>query len=903
MKNLRAQRWGRVAGFWSQAAISCVAALVLLCVLANPAAARRKKGDGPSPYTEVPVSVRVQGIGVVELPALILEEKGEVYLPVSYLFEFLKVKHIVSSDLDTLEGGLGATLPHFVINAKSNTIWNGREAFNLSPDDLTLTDLGIFLRAPVFGAALGLNCNFNFRSLTVTITTKHELPAIREARLAASRLQSAKKGATGIPVDTSIARPRPMFSLGAADWMITAAQRDWDSVTLRGQLTLGLTALGGETVLGLNFAQGERLDPRRQYYLWRWVDNERRGVRQVAIGKVFTPMTSSLYSPLIGVQVTNTPTTQRTSFSTYKLANTTKPGWTVELYVNNVLLDFVKADTSGYYSFDIPLTYGTSDVKLRFYGPYGEESFREEVITVPFNFLPQGDLDYTISAGVVEDTTLWNPALWRRGDSATGNGMPMRFGRASAAYGVSKGMTANAGVEYLSSVTSGPMMPFVGASARLTQRLLFSGEYALGARAKGLLSYRLPRNILLEVAYWKYDAGQTAILTHYRERRNVSLVVPIRGKNFSLFSRSVYNMLTMPTVQMHTAEWMLTGHFLGMNANISSFASFAPETRPLAYTNLALTFRFSKGYLLTPQVQYEYLTKDLMSAKCLLEKSVFRRGYLNLSYEHNFRQSFSSVGFGFRYDFRFAQVSYNSTHSNGSAGSVQTLMARGGAHIDARTRNVTLTNRTAVGRAGLTVVAFLDMNCNGRRDEGEPRAANFKFRGSGGRIVPDAKDTLTRIYDIEPYIDYLIYPDAGAFENIAWTVKQKAIGVQVSPNQMTEVAVPVAVVGEVSGLVYTSDSKGKRRGRSRIAVCLQNEAGVTVARTVSESDGYYSFMGLKPGVYRASVEAVQLKKLALTATPEKQEVRILPKIDGDVVSGVNFCLRAVEEKEKGAECP
>lgn len=897
MKPQHAHRWGRAAGSVSRAATLCIVMAALFCFFSNPAAARRKKGDGPSPYAEVPVSVRVQGIGLVELPALILEEKGEVYLPVSYLFEFLKIKHTVSADLDTLEGRLGASLPHFVINAKTAMIWNGQQSIALSPDDITITDLGMFLRAPVLGEALGLNCAFNFRSLSITITTKHELPAIREARLLASRQQITQKGATGIPVDTSIARPRPMFSLGAVDWMVTAAQRAWDTVSLRGQLTLGLTALGGETILGLNWSQNESFDPRRQYYLWRWVDNERRGLRQVAIGKVFTPMTSSLYSPLIGVQVTNTPTTQRTSFSTYKLANTTKPGWTVELYVNNVLLDFVKADTSGYYSFDIPLTYGTSDVKLRFYGPYGEESFREEVITVPFNFLPQGELEYSVSAGVVEDTSLWQR------EARGSDGMPVRFGRASAAYGVSRGMTANAGVEYLSSVSSGPVMPFVGASARLTQRLLFSGEYALGARAKGLLSYRLPKNILLELAYWKYDAGQTAILTHYRERRNVSLVVPVRGTNFSLFSRSVYNVLTLPTMQMHTAEWMLTGHFLGINANLSSFASFAQETQSLAYSNLALTFRCPKGYLLTPQVQYEYLSKEIMSAKCLLEKSVFRRGFLNISYERNFRQGLGNLGFGFRYDFRFAQVSYASTQSNGDVASVHTLMARGGAHIDARTRNVTFTNRTAVGRAGLTVVAFLDLNCNGIRDEGEPRAANFKFRGSGGRIVHDAKDTVTRIYDLEPYTDYLIYPDAGAFENIAWTVKQKAIGVQVSPNQMTEVSVPVAVVGEVSGLVYTADVKGKRKGRARIAVCLQNEDGVTVARTVSETDGYFSFMGLKPGVYRASVETVQLKKLALTATPEKQEVRLLPKMEGDIVSGVNFCLRAMEENEKGGECP
>jgi hypothetical protein len=35
----------------------------------------------------------------------------------------------------------------------------------------------------------------------------------------------------------------------------------------------------------------------------------------------------------------------------------------VELYVNNILVDYKRADASGFFTFEIPLIYGTTNVK------------------------------------------------------------------------------------------------------------------------------------------------------------------------------------------------------------------------------------------------------------------------------------------------------------------------------------------------------------------------------------------------------------------------------------------------------------------------------------------------------------------------------------------------------------
>ena len=60
-------------------------------------------------------------------------------------------------------------------------------------------------------------------------------------------------------------------------------------------------------------------------------------LRQVMAGKINSNSISTIYNPVVGVQLTNTPTTYRRSFGSYTLSDRTEPGWIVELYVNNVL--------------------------------------------------------------------------------------------------------------------------------------------------------------------------------------------------------------------------------------------------------------------------------------------------------------------------------------------------------------------------------------------------------------------------------------------------------------------------------------------------------------------------------------------------------------------------------------
>ena len=53
-------------------------------------------------YDEIPVFLEIPRVGGFEIPAVIKGE--ELYLPVTDLFDFLKIRNVPSSDLETITG-------------------------------------------------------------------------------------------------------------------------------------------------------------------------------------------------------------------------------------------------------------------------------------------------------------------------------------------------------------------------------------------------------------------------------------------------------------------------------------------------------------------------------------------------------------------------------------------------------------------------------------------------------------------------------------------------------------------------------------------------------------------------------------------------------------------------------
>lgn len=818
-------------------------------------------------YEEISVYLMVQRVGGIEIPAVYHNQ--QVYLPVQDIFDFLKIKNIPSAANDSISGFFINQETSYVVDKLHNRIVYAKRIVALQPDDLFRTETGLYLRSNFFGEIFGLDCTFNFRSLSVTLNTKIELPVVRDMRLEFMRNNIIRmKGE--VKADTIIPQSRPLFRFGTADWSVVANQEINGESQTRFNLGLGSTIAGGETNIALQYYANQPFQEKQQYYLWRRVNNDNRVLRQVLAGKIASQATSSIFSPVVGMQFTNAPTTYRRSFGTYTLSDFTEPDWAVELYVNNVLVDYVKADASGFFTFEVPLMYGSTVVLLRFYGPFGEERSRQQSISVPYNFLPARELQYTVSAGMVEDS------------------VHSIFSRANANYGLGRFMTVGTGVEYLSSVTSGAFMPFVNTSMRLGSNLLFSGEYTYGVRGKGILNYRTAKNFQVELNYTRYDRNQQAINFNYLEERKAMVSFPIRGRKFSAYSRITLSQNIMPATKYSIAEWLLSGVLLGMSTNFTTYGMFADQARPYIYSNLSLGLRLPGKFILRPQVQFEYTGKQLVLVKGELEKQFLKHGFLNLSYEYNFKTDLQNIQVGFRYDFSVAQTAVTYRRSNAISTMVES--ARGSFLVDRKTKYAGASNRTSTGRGGIVILPFLDMNGNGRYDKGESKVLGLRININGGRVEQNKRDSVVRIFDLEPYISYFIELDRSSFDNIAWQMHLKNMSVMVDPNQFKLVEIPISVMGEVSGNVFLSAAGGDK-GLGRIIVDFYKSDGTFFAKTLTEPDGYFSFLGLPPGSYTARIDRNQLGKLNMSATPDEIPFTIERTVDGDVKDGLEFVIR------------
>jgi len=833
-------------------------------------------------YDEVTVTLNVPRIGSMEIQAIVIG--NQLYLPVKELFDFLKIRNTMSPDFDLVQGFFIYPKDNYFIDKTNNRIVYRFNAFELNPRDLIRTETNLYLKSDYFGQVFGLECIFNFRSLSVTLNTKIELPAIREMQQELMRRNIGRlKGE--IKADTIIPRSFPLFHLGMADWSVIATQTTKNRSTTRASVGIGGILAGGELNLSLNYNSERPIDLRQQFYQWRLVNNDYPAMRQMTVGKLYAQSISSINAPVIGMQFTNTPTTYRRSFGTYTLSNTTEPGWMVELYVNNVLVDYKKADASGFYTFEVPMVYGNSVVKLRFYGPWGEEQTSEKFINVPFNFIPVNQFEYNLSAGIVDNE----------------DDQKSLFSRANFNYGLGRRITIGGGIEYLSSVTSGKSMPFINASASLGQHILVSGEHTYGVRSKAILSYRRPSNIQVDLNYTRYEKGQTSVKINYIEEKKIVLSMPLRGKKFTAFSRFTLNQFTLPynpvvipkeRNEYTSAEFLLSAVVSGVSSNLTTFAVLNNSVNPLIYSNLSLTFRLPAGIRFTPQAQYDYAEKNFSMIKAEIEKNIFNRGFLNASYEKSFvYDNISSMTIGFRYNFSFAQTFFSATKSRNTIATIQS--ARGSLLYDPKTNYLGVNNQTNVGKGGIIILPFLDLNCNGRYDVNEPKAFGLKLHINGGRIEHNTGDTTIRITNLESYTSYHIELEKNSFDNIAWQIKKPTLSVVADPNRLKLVEVPVAVVGEASGKVSLNGNNGLN-GLGRIIVNIYNRDTILVAHLLTESDGFFDFIGLAPGEYTASVDSAQLAKLQMTSSPALS-FKISQNVVGDIVDNLEFTLRSAPE--------
>jgi hypothetical protein len=826
-------------------------------------------GQHHKDFEELDILMIVPKAGEAQIPSYIKNE--EIYLSVKDVFDFLKINNQLSVNNTIISGFFINSKNTYKLDKSNRRLEYQDKSYDLDSTDLLQTNMGIYLKSDYFCRVFELDCKFNFRGMFIMLHTKLELPVIREKQLDLVR-SNLSKLKNELKADTIIRRSFSLLQLGNADWSISNFSGIDKRQNVYMNLNLGAVVAGGEFNANLFLKGGQQFIGRQQNYRWKYVNNNLSVFRQISLGTINMQSISTLLNRVYGVQVSNAATNNRRSFGSYRINNKTEPGWLVELYVNNILVNFVNADASGFYTFDVPLLYGDSEIKLRFYGPMGEEFVKEQNIRIPFSFLPKGQFEYSFSAGIID------------------NLQQDKIYRAQFNYGLNRKMTIGGGMEYLSSAHSGKGLPFVNLSWQMNSRLMLTGEHVPGVRTKGVLNYRLPSNVHFDMNYTNYHPEQKAVRVFFVQEKKAALSVPFRGKKISGYSRLSYSEYSQLKHSNSRAELLVSANWGKVNTNLTTFVTYNNPSFRTLYSNLFMSFRLPKGFKFNPQLMYNHNDGSFNQMRAEVEKRVGRVLQTNLSYQKSKSKNSGLINIGIRLNLNFIQTSVNVQQQNESYILNQT--SRGSLIYGGKGHYLNVNNQSNIGRGGLVIVGFLDLNNNGRRDQGEPKLSGLHPQVKGGRMQYISRDTSIRINGLEAYTDCQIDFGRSSFENISWQLRKKVYGVTIEPNKYTLIEVPVSVLGEAAGTVFLDEGLGKK-GLGRMRVNFFREDSVLVGRVITESDGYFSFLGLTPGIYYACVDTEQLQNLQLFSTP-RLTFEIKASREGDFVEGLNFVLRSAK---------
>ena len=354
------------------------------------------------------------------------------------------------------------------------------------------------------------------------------------------------------------------------------------------------------------------------------------------------------------------------------------------------------------------------------------------------------------------------------------------------------------------------------------------------------------------------------------------------------FFQRVYN-----SFNYNQANLMLSTYYQQFSANSSTLINWIDNLSVYVISDLALSYRVGKGITIRPSAQFDVREGNLIATKLEIEKYI-PRGNLSVSYERNVRYGENFINLNFRCDLPFARMNLSASRNRSNlmtAESVQGSLAFGGDH-----GFVYANNNSMEGKGGILLYPFLDLNRNGKLDSGEKMVKIKSVVSMGGKVIYNDKDSIVRIADLNAFTNYLFEFQDSYLENIAWQFKHKTYQVLIDPNQFKRIDVPVVSVGEVSGMAYLSQKNSFKGLRGIHVLFTGKNSKKTVAETLSESDGYIYYMGLEPGDYIARIDSVQLAMLQMVSTPRQIPVHISQSIEGDVVGGLDFTLRLVNEQ-------
>lgn len=565
------------------------------------------------------------------------------------------------------------------------------------------------------------------------------------------------------------------------------------------------------------------------------------------------------------------------------LRGDSQPGWDIELYRNNALINGAKVRKDGTYEFvDVPLLSGINDIKLVFYGPRGEKQEKVERYYMHPDLARAGE--FTWRASVHRD----NQLLF---DNDHFLGQSPHVGRARAVvqteYGFSDSLSLSAGFVALPAQNEAKTNKYVTVGSRFTAgasyfRQQFIKNVTDNTQASELFISADVGQLNVNGSYQYFSKG---FVSDYRRYSAKPLKSQVQLNMHQSIQTSLFSHLSFGVKAKH--QKYHDGETLSEVSLKQSVAKLGLSlTNEIFFDNGVLdgqtTFNLPTVYDIRFRGKLRYALAGGLDAESLsisAETRLSDNYHLTADVNRSWRREGSSR-FGFHlvreyegFDLDLSAGYQSGGHYNVSVSFSMQMDDFGFADKD----------QSELGRVNARV--FLDNNGNKTFDEGDTPIPEVHF-SVDGRASDDVTDDLGIVsLDVDANVRAVIKISPGIFGDHYWDVEIPEIAVLAREGKTLTVNFAAMFNGEIEGSVYLDEQFLKPL--SGVVVELVDAQGNIVNSVKSGFDGFYLFEKVPFGRYQVQIEAVQLIKQKLPpVSPQNIEV----SSDNDIVSGVDFYL-------------
>jgi len=618
-----------------------------------------------------------------------------------------------------------------------------------------------------------------------------------------------------------------------------------------------------------------------------------------AIGDVYGPQISQITRTKVGrgFTVSNTPVGNESEFDRITLQGDLQLGWEVELYRNEVLLDFRESQTDGRYLFeDVPLLFGVNVIKLVFYGPQGQKREEIQQIRVGPDQVKPGKLDYSMTFNQHERMTLTGDDEDNNSDGLQGKS---RY-TTQLKYGINKNLSI--GTNLASIPYEGGHKTYVGTNVVTSlgpvymrgdlTRDVSGGEAAtLSAQTQlfgisVLGEHTILHNFLSETFNEQSDPQtsksrlrldgviRTGFTPQIPYAFNINRETSKSGDKTTAFQNRLSTAIGRASIS-NTLDLTLSQPADTQSTRTSSGTFQLGGSIGSVRTRGQLSYDvLPERVLNTVAISGEWKVNPKLNARAGISKEL--TGAALTSYTAGINSDLDIVAAGIEGQYDTAgdyTAKLNLTYSWGK---------------DAADGGLRVASKPTAERGTMTARVYRDLDGDGVYTEGvdEP-LEGVRFTSDNTKMPQKTNDKgLVFVTSLDTYESVSFGIDKASLTDPFWVSTPEAVQVTLRPGVPGHVDFPVVTTGEIDGVVYRQKDDWSEPA-SDVVIQLVNQDGEVVDEVRSQYDGFYLIEFIRPGKYSIRIKPDQLERLNLPPV-EAKTVEIMN--DGTILNGNDFVI-------------